>query len=248
VFLPRLAMLGAHAPGSDRSLSQAPPPPPPASAPSRPAEEPVKDLEPKRRRRHSLWRELPVLVVLAFAIALLIKTFVLQAFFIPSASMEPTLVEGDRVLVEKMSYRFTEPKRGEVVVFERDLVGGAVPVEEDSPSALDRIRQSLRGLFGFPTGTEQDFIKRVAAVGGDEVEARDGVLYVNGRAQDEPYVFEGAETAEFGPIAVPTDSIFVLGDNRDNSDDSRNFGAIPVEEVVGRAFVVIWPPSQVGRL
>ena len=186
--------------------------------------------------------------MVAFAVALLIKTFLLQAFFIPSASMEPTLVEGDRVLVEKVSYLFGEPSRGDVVVFERRLPGLTGSDEVDDESVFSDIRNAFRELFGFPTGGEQDFIKRVIGVEGDTVEGRDGEILVNGEPIEEDYLPEGYETEPFLPIDVPEDEIFVLGDNRANSDDSRNFGPVPVDNVIGRAFVLVWPPSAFGGL
>ena len=229
-----------------------PPPPPPAPAlvedlPSRRADQPEAREEEPRRKHRSFWRELPVLIVIAFAVALIIKTFLLQAFFIPSASMEPTLREGDRVLVEKVSYRFHEPRRGDVVVFEKDLGPQQLPPPEDEPFWHD-ITDAIRGLFGFPTGTVQDFIKRVVAIEGDRVEGRDGKVYVNDEPVEEPYLAGGTEIAPFGPTVVPDDQIFVMGDNRNNSDDSRSFGTVNVDKVVGRAFVLIWPPADFATL
>jgi signal peptidase I len=197
-------------------------------------------------KKGSILRELPVLVVIAFAVALLIKSFVLQAFFIPSASMEPTLREGDRVLVEKLSYLVSGPQRGQVIVFEKDITG-AVVVDPD-PSWTDTLTDSLKGLFGFPSGDTQDFIKRVMAVGGDTIEGREDGVYVNGEIVDEPYLEEGQTTGVFGPFTVPDNHVFVMGDNRDNSDDSRGFGAVPEDRVVGHAFVLIWPPADVDTL
>jgi signal peptidase I len=201
--------------------------------------------EDQQDRKKPFWRELPVLVVVAFAAALLIKTFLLQAFYIPSASMEPTLRAGDRVLVEKLSYRFGNPDHGDVVVFEREV--GVLPPEEDG-SFIEDIGDGLRSLFGFPTEGTQDFIKRVMALSGDTIEAREGVVYVNGEAVDEPYLPEGTVTGDFPLYTVPQGEIFVMGDNRGNSDDSRSFGGFPEDTVVGRAFVLIWPPGELGGL
>ena len=198
-------------------------------------------------KHRSFWRELPVLIVVAFALALLIKTFVLQAFYIPSGSMLPTLQVGDRILVEKVSYRFGEPDRGDVVVFERSL-NPALPPPGAGDSVIDDVANAFRSLFGFPTNGEQDFVKRVMAVGGDTIEGRDGTVYVNDEPVDEPFLPNGVVTTNFPPQQVPPGEIFVMGDNRGNSDDSRNFGSVDVDEVVGRAFVLIWPPKDFGTL
>lgn len=160
--------------------------------------------------------------------------------------MEDTLQIGDRVLVEKIGYRFGDPGRGDVVVFEKDL-GGPL-FEEEDPSTLQRVGDAIRGLFGFPTGGAQDFIKRIIAVEGDTVEGRDGRVYVNGTPVDEPYTHPGGDTSAFGPVDIPEGMVFVMGDNRENSDDSRNFGPVPVDTVVGRAFLLIWPPKDFRTL
>lgn len=204
--------------------------------------EPVDDEQDEPRK--PFWRELPVLIVVAFAAALLIKTFLLQAFYIPSASMEPTLEKGDRVLVEKMSYRFGGPKIGDVVVFERDV--GVVPPADEG--FVDDITDAIRSLFGFPTAGTQDYIKRVMATAGDTIEGREDGVYVNGDPVAEPWFTEGAVTSPFPEYQVPEGDIFVMGDNRGNSDDSRSIGAIPESDIVGRAFVLIWPLSDMSGL
>ncbi|MEA2499722.1 MAG: signal peptidase [Actinomycetota bacterium] len=204
--------------------------------------EPV--LVPKHK---PFWRELPVLVVIAFAVALLLKSFVLQAFYIPSASMEETLQIGDRVLVEKMSYRIGGPSHGDVVVFEKDL-NPAVILPNESDSVFEKIGDAFKGLFGFPTGDSQDYIKRVIGVAGDTVEGRNGRVFVNGKPIEEPYLQEGVQTSSFGPVDIPEGQIFVMGDNRTNSADSREFGPVAIDTIVGRAFLLIWPPTDFDTL
>jgi len=200
-----------------------------------------------KAHHRSFWREFPVLVIAAFALALLIKTFVLQAFYIPSGSMLPTLEVGERILVEKVTYRFGGPDRGDVVVFERSL-NPAVPSPHEDDSVIEDVANAFKSLFGFPTGGEQDYVKRVMAVGGDTIEGRDGDVYVNDEAVDEPYLPDGVVTHDFPPQQVPRGQIFVMGDNRGSSDDSRNFGPVPDDEVVGRAFLSIWPANDFGTL
>jgi signal peptidase I len=206
----------------------------------------VSEAEESSKSR-SFWREFPVLVVAAFALALLIKTFVLQAFYIPSGSMLPTLEVGERILVEKVTYRFGGPGRGDVVVFERSL-DPSLPSPHEDDSVVEDIVNAFKSLFGFPTGGEQDYVKRVMAVGGDIIEGREGAVYVNDERVEEPYLPEGIVTSDFPPQRVPEGQIFVMGDNRGSSDDSRGFGPVPDDEVVGRAFLSIWPVSDFGTL
>jgi signal peptidase I len=197
--------------------------------------------EPKTNR--SFLRELPVLLLVAFVLALLIKTFLVQAFYIPSGSMEDTLTRGDRVLVNRVVYRLHSPRRGDVIVF-------SDPNADTDRGALSAFWHWLVSGFGLP-GSEEDFIKRVIGLAGETVEIKDCVVYVDGTALREPYVMPANNQVQcgYGPVRVPKDSLLVLGDNRDHSGDSRfGLGFIPLDKVIGRAFVVLWPPSRIGWL
>jgi signal peptidase I len=157
----------------------------------------------------------------ALILAVIVKTFLFQAFYIPSLSMYPTLHKGDRVLVNKVSYDLHDIHRGDIVVFERPP--------------------------GEPTSIK-DLIKRVIGLPGDVIEGRDGIVYVNGTALEESYIDPGDRTENLPKQNVPAGELFVMGDNRNNSEDSRVFGPIPEKTVVGRAFVRVWPVTRLGLL
>lgn len=170
----------------------------------------------------------------ALVIAVLVRTFAFQTFWIPSPSMASTLEKGDRVLVNKLSYRFGDPERGDVIVFER-------PPGE--------------------TGTIKDLIKRVIGLPGEQVSIMDGSVYIDGRKLDESYTHDlptdpnvGCGTGDTTGIDTPTGMlvpdgyVFVMGDNRIQSHDGRCFGPVDEDLIVGRAFMIIWPPSKVGGL
>lgn len=161
-------------------------------------------------------------IVGALVVALVVKTFLIQAFYIPSESMVPALNVGDRVLVNKLSYSTGDIDRGDVVVFARPGGAGADGIE--------------------------DLIKRVVGLPGETVEGRDGRVYIDGEPLDEGYLEPDVETSVFPPYEVPEDHVWVMGDNRGASDDSRRFKGVPVDDVVGRAFVVIWPFTEAGTL
>ena len=172
-------------------------------------------------------------IVGALVVALVVKTFLFQAFYIPSESMEPTLEKGDRVLVNKVSYDLHDVNRGDVIVFELDD-------EDVGPDGI------------------QDLIKRAIGLPGDTIETRDGAVYINDRKLSEPYLPEGTLTGdpesgsnpEIPRQVVPEGHVFVLGDNRDNSQDSRypERGPIPIDHIVGRAFVLLWPVNRLDGL
>lgn len=192
------------------------------------AQEPTSPEPVTRPRRHSSTRntlEWVAVIIGAVIVALVIKTFVVQAFRIPSESMVPTLEMGDRVLVNKLSYDAHDLNRGDVVVFARP---------ENLPAGPDE---------------PKDLIKRVIGLPGDELLTKDGQLYVNGKLLEEPYLPDGTPTYGIDePLTVPEGEVLVLGDNRENSSDGRVFGPIPTDTIIGRAFTIMWPPGRIGAL
>ncbi|HVB09513.1 MAG TPA: signal peptidase I [Bacillota bacterium] len=158
-------------------------------------------------------------VVIALALALLIRGFVIESFVVQGQSMEPTLQNGEHLLVNKFIYRLQEPKAGQIIVFRP------------------------------PLPTTRDFIKRVIALPGQRVSMRDGAVYIDGVLQPQTYLPPGAAgVANYPPTLVPAGDLFVLGDNRNNSEDSRYFGFVPIANVRGQAIVVWWPPQVAGSI
>lgn len=168
--------------------------------------------------------EWAAVLVAAVGLALIFKAFLFQAFWIPSESMESTLQLQDRVLVNKVSYRLHDINRGDIIVFKRPDLS--------------------------PEDDVKDLIKRVVAVPGESIEGRDGVIYIDGDRLIEPYLEAGVASTsfDFGPIEIAEGTIFVMGDNRERSYDSRYFGTIPQDDVRGRAFVLFWPLDRLGGL
>ncbi|WP_443059349.1 signal peptidase I [Streptomyces sp. NBC_00435] len=214
----------------------------------------------RRRRRTRRVGELPLLVVVALCIALILKTFLAQAFFIPSGSMEETIRIGDRVLVDKLTPWFgSEVERGQVVVFKDPggwLSGESARPPKD-PVGVKQIKQTLTFIGLLPSSNEQDLIKRVIGVGGDTVKCCDarGRVTVNGSPLDEPYVNPGNAPSEIRfEVKVPAGRLFVMGDHRANSADSRYHldegfqGTISEDDVVGQAVVIAWPFGHWRRL
>jgi signal peptidase I len=226
-------------------------------------------------RSGSFLRELPFLVLVALGLALLIKAFLVQAFFIPSGSMEHTLDVKDRVLVNKLVYNFRDVHRGEIVVFDGE--GSFTEPENVIPpptNAVQRVARAVTGFIGLGAPGEKDFIKRVIAVEGDRVACcTNGNVTVQPEGSDrpvelvEPYVFEDNEqpfceagsTQDACPpgapgVLVPEGRLWVMGDHRGASRDSRSYindansGTVPVDRVIGRAFVIVWPVDRTSIL
>jgi len=198
----------------------------------------------KERGAHRFVGSTPFLVLVALAVAILVKTFLIQAFYIPSESMEPTLEVGDRVFVNKLAYDIGDLARSDVIVF-------ANPHPEQLPerSAVSAFLHWLGEGIGFAQPADEDFIKRVIGLPGETIEIRDNVVYIDGEPLDEPYLTDAARQSngDFPKTRIPAGHLFMMGDNRGNSADSRyGLGLVPVEKVIGRAFIVIWPPSQFG--
>jgi signal peptidase I len=212
-----------------------------------PVETPPYHKEDERRPGFlAVVRETVVLVALAVLLAVVFKTFLVAAFYIPSGSMEPTLNISDRVLVEKVSYRFGDVQNGDVVVFVHDEPG-LEPVGPSNPVA--RFLTGLGQAIGLVPPSDRDFIKRVVGVPGDRISCQDGALYRNGQKLEESYLVGDTTTDNCRKeTVVGAGELFVMGDNRGNSQDSRVFGVIQRSDVVGRAFVRIWPLNHVGWL
>jgi signal peptidase I len=203
-----------------------------------------------QKRQLPVWQESILLVVTAMVMAVVVKAFFLQAFYIPSESMEPTMLVDDKILVEKVSYWAGEPDRGDIVVF--DDPGGWLNAAE-SRKASNPVQRALEVIGLFPTGGH--LIKRVVGVGGDSVKCCDstGHITVNGTPLDEPYLQDSKANAnQTFDVVVPKDHLWVMGDNRGNSADSRMHmgdpggGFIDEDEVVGKAWLRVWPLSRFG--
>jgi len=205
------------------------------------------------KRKGSLLRELPILVILALLVSLLIKSFLVQFFYIPSGSMENTLQIRDRVAVNRVPFIGNDVSRGDVIVF-RDPAGWLPEASSVSGNRVtNAIREGLVIVGVIPNPAKQYLVKRVIGVAGDNVVAKDQVLTINGKPTNEPYIFSGNTPSDTDfNITVPEGKVWVMGDHRGASGDSRvhqddvNNGMVPVEKITGRVIATIWPLSQIG--
>lgn len=229
----------------------------------------------KEKKQRSFWRELPILIIVALVLSFLLQTFIARVYLIPSESMEPTLhgcagCTGDRIVVEKVSYRFGDPSPGDIVVFKGPQSWDGDFVSTRSSNTIVRGFQELGSLVGLVAPDENDLVKRVIATGGQTVQCCDdqGRVLVDGQPLDEPYIkmdfpfTPGQQTCDtplksgrcFDPVTVPEGNIWVMGDNRSNSADSRYHvgdelqGTVPVDNVIGKAQLIVLPPSRWGLL
>ena len=205
-------------------------------------------------RKGSVLREFPILIIVALAVSLLIKTFLVQFFYIPSGSMENTLQIGDRVAVNKMPFISKTINRGDVVVFRDPANWLPEPYEASGNKILGKVKDGLVTVGVLPNPAKQYLVKRVIGVAGDKVICCDkGKLTINGKETSEPYIFAGNKASDLDfNITVPEGKIWVIGDHRGSSADSRyhqddvNNGFVPVSKVTGQVFATIWPIKSVG--
>ncbi len=204
-------------------------------------------------RKGSVLREFPLLVVVALLVSLIIKSFFVQFFYIPSGSMEDTLRIKDRVAVNKVPFISKTIKRGDIVVFRDPDHWLSEPTPSTEPIILDKLRESLIALGVLPNPAKQHLVKRVIGIGGDHVVCCDNnkMITVNGKALNERYIFKGDHPSDMNfDVTVPAGKIWVMGDHRGASADSRyhqddiNKGMVPVSKVVGRVVAVIWPSNH----
>ncbi|MBN2169207.1 MAG: signal peptidase I [Actinobacteria bacterium] len=206
---------------------------------------PAEEEGPGGGEKPSFWRwmgETALIIIAAIIFAVLLQSFVVKTFVITSTSMSPTLQEGDRVMVDKMTYLFRDPRRGDIILFR---------YPPDTPRA-----KSTSNIFYWPFErigevlwmAHKDttpYVKRVVATAGETVELKKGNLYIEGEEIEEDYINDNV--SDFGPYKVPEGTVFCMGDNRQNSRDSRAWGPVPKNSVIGRLFLIWWPPSHWGR-
>jgi len=206
-------------------------------------------------RKGSVLREFPILVIVALAVSLVIKSFLVQFFYIPSGSMENTLQINDRVAVNKIPFISKSIDRGDVVVFRDPSNWLPEPYADNQNKVIAKIKEGLVLVGVLPNPAKQYLVKRVIGVAGDNVVGKDGIVTINGKETDEPYIFAGNKASELDfNVTVPEGKIWVMGDHRGASADSRyhqddvNNGFVPESKVTGRVLGIIWPIKNVGTV
>jgi signal peptidase I len=206
-------------------------------------------------RKGSVLREFPILVIVALAVSLVIKSFLVQFFYIPSGSMENTLQINDRVAVNKIPFISNSIKRGDVVVFRDPSNWLPEPYVDNQNKVIAKIKDGLVLVGVLPNPAKQYLVKRVIGIAGDNVVGKDGVVTINGKKTTEPYIFAGNKASELDfNVTVPEGKIWVMGDHRGASADSRyhqddvNNGFVPESKVTGRVLGIIWPIKNVGTV
>jgi signal peptidase I len=206
-------------------------------------------------RKGSVLREFPILVIVALAVSLVIKSFLVQFFYIPSGSMENTLQINDRVAVNKIPFISNSINRGDVVVFRDPANWLPEPYADNQNKIIAKIKDGLVLVGVLPNPAKQYLVKRVIGVAGDNVVGKDGVVTINGKKTTEPYIFAGNKASELDfNVTVPEGKIWVMGDHRGASADSRyhqddvNNGFVPESKVTGRVLGIIWPIKNVGTV
>jgi signal peptidase I len=204
-------------------------------------------------RKGSVLREFPILVIVALAVSLIIKTFLVQFFYIPSGSMENTLQINDRVAVNKLPFISKSIDRGDVVVFRDPANWLPEQYAQNQNKVVAKFKDGLVLVGVLPNPAKQYLVKRVIGVAGDNVVGKDGIVTINGKPTDEPYIFAGNKASELDfNITVPAGKIWVMGDHRGSSADSRyhqddvNNGFVPLSKVTGQVFAIIWPVKNFG--
>jgi signal peptidase I len=206
-------------------------------------------------RKGSVLREFPILVIVALAVSLVIKSFLVQFFYIPSGSMENTLQINDRVAVNKIPFISKSIDRGDVVVFRDPSNWLPEPYADNQNKVIAKIKEGLVLVGVLPNPAKQYLVKRVIGIAGDNVVGKDGIVTINGKETDEPYIFAGNKPSELDfNVTVPKGKIWVMGDHRGASADSRyhqddvNNGFVPESKVTGRVVGIIWPIKNVGTV
>jgi signal peptidase I len=217
----------------------------PAAAEPVPTLEELRQTIPEEKHSTSVARtlaEIPILLIVAALIAFLVKTFLAQAYYIPSGSMLPQLQIDDRVVVSKLAYKAHDPRRGDIIVFDDPRTGVA-----DAKADTGILRKIGEGI-GIVQPSTDEFIKRVIGLPGDTVSGHDGHVFINGHELIEPYLPEGVATTDFPAVKVTKGRLWVMGDNRSGSADSRVFGQVKIDTIVGRAMVKVWPFDHISFL